>query len=169
MSNEFILDGVTAEEYEVAGSKFMTVPPEYKNQVGYTFYRKAMIGMLGWDTVGKSLKIPFTISEETDLNKEDKISFGIDKKSIWKGKELYKAATGEEIPMAKSEKDGNMHPAPDAMKLMGKTVWVQYVNQKGAKGGDASKGEVIYPKAQAFISFNDGVRPTAQASNNLGF
>jgi hypothetical protein len=161
---QFILDGVTSDEYETAGSKFMTVPPQYQKQVGYTFYRKALIGMMGWDTLGKSLKIPFTIAEETDLNKEDKISFGIDKKGIWKGKELYKAATGGEMPMAKG-KDGNMHPAPNAMELMGKEVWVQYVNQKGAKGGDVTKGETIYPKAQAFLSYGSGERPTTQAAN----
>jgi hypothetical protein len=167
MSDEFILERITEEEFEVAGSKFITIPADKKSQVGYTTYRKAIIGMLTWDTVGRSMKFPFTIAEELDLNKEDKISFGVDKKGIWKGKELYKAVTGGDMPMAKG-KDGNMHPSPNPMECMGKNVWVQYVNQKGAKGGDASKGETIYPKAQAFLPYNDGVRPTEQAAN-LGF
>jgi len=169
MSDEFILEGITEEEYEVAGSKFITISPDKKNIAGYTTYRKAIIGMLSWEEkgAGRSMKFPFTISEELDLNKEDKISFGVDKKGIWKGKELYLAITGHAMPMAKG-KDGNMHPSPNAMECMGKNVWVQYVNQKGAKGGDVTKGEVVYPKANAFLPYNDGVRPTEQAAN-LGF
>lgn len=165
--SDFILESITEQDYESAGSKFITFPEAQKQLKGAIQYREVTIGMLDWDTFGKSLKIPVVVSDDIDTNHEDKISFGVDKKSIWKGKLLYKNITGEEMPMVVG-KDGNKHPAPSKMALLGKKGFGMWVNVEGKKGGDAAKGIVIYPKLEDILPYNDGQKPTAQ-STNLGF
>ena len=153
---EFILP-VTEEEYESAGSKFITFPPGSK--VGDVQYRDIECGMLDWDTPGKSMKIEITVTEEgVDNGKAEKISFGVDAKGIWKGKQIYKAITGEDMPMKKGA-DGKSHPAPKAMATAGKAaVGVWFMNE-GKKGG---VGETVYyPKLQDVLP--EGSKPNTES------
>ena len=121
---EFMLP-VTEEDYTSSGSKFITFPPGSKT--GDVQYRDIETGMMDWDTIGKSLKIPIRVVEVgPDENKEEKISFGVDVKGIWKGKEIYKAITGKDMPM-KVGADKKSHPAPKGTDTVGKQavgVWV---------------------------------------------
>ena len=144
---EIMLPGVTEEEYHTAGSKFVTFPPGAK--VGDALALDIEIGMVDWDTPGQSMKVPITITEEgVDQSKEDKISFGVLPTGIWKGKEIYRAITGGDMPM-KAGADGKKHPVIDPMALVGKPAVGLWAMQKGKKGGVGE--EIIYPKLQSIL------------------
>ena len=153
---EFILD-VTEEEYESAGSKFITFLPGAK--VGDVQYRDIECGMLDWDTPGKSMKIDISVTEEgIDYGKSEKISFGVNAAGIWKGKQIYLAITGENMPM-KSGADGKNHPAPKAMATAGKAAVGVWVMSEGKKGG---VGDVVqYPKLQDILPA--GSKPSTES------
>ena len=142
MSPAIILPDVTEEEYNASGSKFVTFPAGTKT--GDIQCRKIEIGMLDWDTPGQSMKVPITVLDEgPDEGKEDKLSFGVLATGIWKGKEIYRAITGGNMPM-KTGSDGKNHPAPNPEDLAGKTAYGIWVMQEGKKGG---VGETVtYPK-----------------------
>ena len=134
----------TEEEYQRAGSKFITFPPGAK--VGDVQFRIVEVQMVDWDTPGKSMKCPVKVAEQgPDFGKEDKISFGVDAKGVWKAKEIYLAVTGTDIPM-KMGADGKKHPFIDPMVLVGKAAVGCWTMQKGYKGGDPGLGETMYPK-----------------------
>ncbi len=142
-SPEFMLP-VTEEEYETAGSKFVTFPPGAK--VGDSLFLDCEVGMPDWDTPGKSLKFPITITEEcADKGKEDKISTGVDSKSVWKLKEITQRVTGEDLPMKKGS-DGKTHPALNPMAFVGKSAVAHYQLIEGKKGGDPAGERTVYPK-----------------------
>lgn len=135
---------VDEEEYKRAGSKFITFPPEAK--VGDVQFRAVEVGMIDWDTPGKSMKCPVKVIEEgVDFGKEEKISFGVDSKGVWKAKEIYTAITGQDMPMRQGA-DGKKHPYIDPMALVGKPAVGCWTLQRGLKGGDPNLGETIYPK-----------------------
>jgi len=158
MSPDLIIDNVSEEEYEVSGSKFITFPAGAKK--GDTQYRTIECTELDWDTPGKSMKIMVTVTEDgPDKSKAEKISFGTDVKSIWKGKDLYKAITGHDIPM-KAGSDGRKHPAPNPMEITGKIAVGVWQMQEGKKGGVGET--VLYPKLQNIIAVKD--RPSATAT-----
>ncbi len=139
-----MIPGVTEEEYDTAGSKFITFPPGAR--VGDMEYRDIEIGMIDWDTPGRSMKVPVTITEEgVDKGKEDKVSFGVDIKGIWKGKEIYQAITGGDMPMSEGS-DGKKHPVVEPMALVGKPAVGAWQIQEGFPGGDRTKPAVQYPK-----------------------
>ena len=95
------------------------------------------------------MKVPITITEEgVDQSKEDKISFGVLPTGIWKGKEIYRAITGGDMPM-KAGADGKKHPVIDPMALVGKPAVGLWAMQKGKKGGVGE--EIIYPKLQSIL------------------
>jgi len=138
----------TEEEYQRAGSKFVTFPPNAK--VGDSLFLDIEIGMIDWDTPGVSMKVPVTVTEEgLDKNKTDKISFGVKADGIWKGREIYKAILEEEMPM-KSGADGKKHPVIDPMALAGKPAVGCWQLQEGKKGGVGET--VVYPKLQTILS-----------------
>ena len=140
---------ITEEEYEKAGSKFIVVPPGA--QVGAIEYRGIEIGMLDWDQPGKSMKVPVTVSEEgPDMGKEEKISFGVDIKGIWKGKEIYEAITGEPMPMREGT-DGKKHPFIDPMALVGKSALGMWMMTKGFPGGDETQAPTYYGKLTSIL------------------
>ena len=148
MSPEFQMP-VTEEEYQKAGSKFIIFPPGAKT--GDNEFRDIEIGMVDWDTPGSSMKVPVTVSEEgPDQLKEDKVSFGVDAKGIWKGRELYKAITREEMPM-KPGSDGKNHPVIDPMLLAGKPAVGHWQMQQGYPGGDRNLPPVSYPKLVSIL------------------
>jgi len=157
MSPEIILD-ITEEEYEKEGSKFITFPPNAK--VGDLEYRDIEIGMVDWDTPGSSMKVPVTVTEEgPDRGKEAKISFGVRPGGIWKGKEIYLAITGTNMPM-KQGSDGKMHPYIDPMELVGKPAVGLWQWESGHAGGDESKPIVYYAKLNALMPA--GSKPKAE-------
>ncbi len=138
---EFMLD-ITEEDYESAGSKFITFPlPLVK---GATQFRKVECGMLDWDTPGKSMKIPVTIIEQgEDKEKDEKLSFGVDSKGIWKGKSIYKNIAGKDMPM-KVGSDKKSHPAPKTEDINGKEAVGMWQVVEGKKGGVGEA--ILYPK-----------------------
>ncbi len=147
MSPEFVLP-VTEEEYQSSGSKFITFPPGAKK--GDILYREIESGMLGWDTPGKSMKIDVTVTEDgDDQGKTEKISFGVDAKGIWKGKQIYQAITGHPMPMKKSSTDGKNHPAPQDVDTAGKAAVGIWMMSEGKKGGVGEA--VLYPKLQDIL------------------
>jgi len=157
MSPEFMLD-VTEEEYQNEGSKFITFAPGAK--VGDVEYRDIEIGMVDWDTPGSSMKVPVTITEEgVDKGKMDKISFGVKKGGIWKGKEIVIAVTGQDIPM-KEGSDGQKHPAIDPMALVGKLATGVWQWMQGFSGGDETKPPVFYPKLISILA--SGQKPKVE-------
>ncbi len=139
------LPGVTEDEYNTAGSKFIVFPPGAK--VGDVGYRDIEIQAVDWDTPGVSMKVPVIVSEEgPDMGKEEKISFGVTKTSIWKGKEIVKAITGEEMPMI----DG--HPSVPVEKMKGRAAVGMWQMQAGHKGGDPNAEVINYPKLISILS-----------------
>lgn len=138
------LPKVTEEEYKLAGSKFITFSPGAK--VGDTEFRDIEIGMVDWDTPGVSMKVPTVVTEGVDKGKEEKISFGVDVKGIWKGKEIILAITGEDMPMV----DG--HPEVPVQLMLGKTAVGMWIMQEGRKGGDPNAAVVNYPKLVTILA-----------------
>lgn len=123
---------ITEEEYETAGSKFVQFPAGA--QMGDSIYLDVEVGMLDWDTPGKSMKLPVTITEEgTNNGKEEKISFGVTKDGIWKGKQIYLAITGHEMPMV--DTPIGRSPRPDRLELAGKKAVGQWQLVEGKKQG----------------------------------
>jgi len=155
---EFILS-VTEEEYEAGGSKFITFLPGAK--VGDVQYRDIEVGMPDWDTPGKSLKFPVTVTEEgVDKGKEEKISTGVDSKSVWKLKEIHTAIIGGDLQM-KIGADGKKHPVFIPTEYVGKPAVGVWTMQKGYKGGDPSAGEVLYPKLTNILPV--GSKPSTES------
>ena len=160
---EFILP-VTEEEYETAGSKFVTFPASnklLKDRVGESLFLDVECGMPDWDTPGISLKFPISITEEgPDQGKEDKISTGVGTKAIWKLKELVKVVTGTDLPMKKGA-DGKQHPALDPMAFVGKPAVGQWIMQAGYPGGDKTQPPTYYPKLVALLPA--GKKPSTES------
>ena len=144
MPKDFILP-VTSEEYKQAGSKFVTIPPG-QNEV----LLDIEVGMLDWETPGKSLRIPITVTEEgPDYGKADKLVFGVvqygDKTGVWKGKEAYRNIAGKE-PDMKMASDGKLHPVFDAEAILGKPATGHWQVTQGRKGGSPDGDIVYFPK-----------------------
>ncbi len=160
---EFILP-VTEEEYETAGSKFVTFPASNKpmsERVGEVLFLEVEVGMPEWDTPGKSLKFPISITEEgPDKGKEEKISTGVETKAIWKLREIVKAVTGADLPMKRGT-DGKMHPALNPMAFAGKAAIGQWVIMSGHTGGDPTKPMTYYPKLIALLPA--GEKPSTES------
>ena len=160
MAPEFDLP-VDEEQYEKAGSKFITFPPgNPKDQVGDVEYREVECGMVDWETPGQSMKLPITVVEEgPDSGKEEKISFGVDAKGIWKGKEIYENVTGKPMPMRQGQ-DGKNHPFIDPMELVTKHALGMWQMTSGYPGGDTSQPKTYYPKLVSVLPL--GQRPEVQ-------
>ena len=146
MCPEIILTEVDEQDYQQAGSKFVQMPPG-----AVELYLDIECGLMDWDTPGKSLMIPVTVTEAgVNEGKTDKLSFGVTKNDqgrsgLWKGKQAYTSITGHDMPM----KDG--HPAPDTEEILAKPAVGKWVMQRGHKGGDPSAEEVNYPKLMEIL------------------
>jgi hypothetical protein len=129
---------VTQEEYNVAGSKFISGTTGAKK--GDVFYRNIETGTLDWDTPGTSMKLPTTVIEGPDKGHEEKLSFGVKPDSIWKGKDIYKAITGENMPVnAKTKKMYIPDRKLDGKECVG--MWQMVENKT-----DTAATMPIYPK-----------------------
>lgn len=144
---EFTLD-LSVEEFEKAGSKFITFFPD--DPVGKTYFKEVEMDVPDWDNVGISIKFPVRIvgpEGDPDIGKEDKISCGVSKEAIWKLKEILNAL---DVPLKfKKSADGTKRPAFNSDDVAGKRAIGQWEIQIGTKGGDRTKGEVKYPKLVA--------------------
>ena len=148
-----VLPGVTEDECNLAGSKFIAFPPGAK--VGDTEFRDIEIGMVAWDTPGVSMKVPAVVTEDgPDKGKEEKISFGVTKTGIWKGKEIIQAITGEDMPIV------NGHPEVPVQLMMGKPAVGMWQMQEGHKGGDPSAEVINYPKLVSILA--SGSKPKVE-------
>lgn len=151
---DLVFPDVTQEEYDTAGSKFITFPAGATP--GAVQYRDVEVSDVDWDTPGQSIKIVATVIEEgPDLSKQDKLSFGVvktatGKSGIWKGKLAHIAITGKE--MAFVDTDKGPRPKIDPTELVGKKAIAEYTLQLGHKGGDPEGEEVLYPKLTNFLS-----------------
>ena len=155
---EFILP-VTEEEYEAGGSKFIAFPPGAK--VGDIQYRAIECSMPDWDTPGRSLKFPVVVTEDgPDKGKEEKISTGVDSKSVWKLKEIQQAVLGTPLEM-KAGADGKKHPVFKPTDYVGKVAVGIWEMQKGYKGGDSNAEAVYYPKLVQLMP--EGSKPSSES------
>jgi len=155
MADQELILPVTEEEYETAGSKFVTMPAGAK--VGDSVYLDVEVGMPGWDTPGKSVKFPVRVSEEgPDAGKEDNISTGVDTKSIWKLKEIHRAVIGGDLEMKKGA-DGKMHPVLKPTIYAGKPAVAQYTLIEGEN--QTTHQKTIYPKLISLMAA--GEKPKA--------
>ena len=152
VEDDGILLDIDEEEFNTAGSKFITFPPGAK--VGSMQSRKVEITPdAGWDTVGNSIKFPVVIIEDgPDKGKEDKLSFGIKKEAIWKGKEAC-AALGVELndvfPTVETA-DGQKRKKLVPSAVVGKQTYGIWTIQEGLKGGIEGGEKVLYPKLTGF-------------------
>jgi|WetSurMetagenome_2_1015567.scaffolds.fasta_scaffold207236_1 hypothetical protein len=148
MSPKFVLTGITKEDYENAGSKFVDVGFDLNNQIeaakhiGESFFFPIECQALDWDTQGTSMKIDTLVTDGINKGHEEKVSFGVDKKGIWKGKALYKNITGGEMPFEKIK--GVEYPAPDSEQIEGKKGMGMWTITKGEN--QATKTPTYYPK-----------------------
>lgn len=150
--DEGLLLDIDEEEFDAAGSKFITFPLAPK--VGDIQTRKVEItAEAGWDTVGSSIKFPVVVIEDgPDKSKEDKLSFGIAKNAIWKGKEACAALgvdLGDVFPTITTA-DGKKRKKLVPSAVIGKQTYGVWTMQKGHKGGDEEAEEVLYPKLTGF-------------------
>lgn len=126
---------VSSDEYESAGSKFA--------QAGMHL---SEFGMPYWKTAGVSIGFPFTIVEGGDKGKEGEIFTGVDKKSIWKLKEILEAL---KVPVTVE----NGRPTFDPVAVAGKRAMTLWTVQKdtrsveeGGKGTEYTKAVSVYPE-----------------------
>ena len=135
--------GVTQEEYAKAGSKFISGVAGAKK--GDAFYRNIETGTLDWEKPGKTMKLMTTVTDGADKGHEEKISFGIEAESIWKGKDIYKAITGQDMPInAKSKRPYIPSSAVDGKAAVG--LWVMVENTQESKATMP-----IYPKLTSIL------------------
>lgn len=137
---------VTQEEYEKAGSKFISVNMAGA-KLGDAFYRNIETGTLDWDSPGKSMKLPTIVTDGPDKGHEEKISFGVLPDSIWKGKDIYKAITGKDMPINKTTKRPFIpDKALDGKEAVGMWVMVENKTATAATMPIYPKLSSIYPK-----------------------
>lgn len=134
---------VTQEEYEVAGSKFITFPPE-KQKLGQVEYRKIQIANVDWKTPGQSFDFAITVMDAgPDEGKEDHIYPGAAKNAIWKTKAILAAI---DIPI-KETKGGKISFDSDlciGKEAYGVWAWIQGVNQ-------STQQPTFYPKLNDIV------------------
>ena len=134
---------VSKKEYDEADSKFITFPPNAA--VGDVQFRNVELGMVDWDTPGRSIKFPVTVIEEgADEGKKDKISAGVKADGVWKLKEILKTF-GIEVKYV------NGKPVFNTDELTGKQCVGAWTLQEGHKGGDPTADKVKYPKLTALV------------------
>lgn len=148
---EFVLP-VTEDEYEKAGSKFITFDPNAP--AGRLLYLGIEMDMPDWETPGQSIKFPIRVTEEgPDFGKEDKIVGGITRDGIWKTKDILKAL--DIVPEMRVGADQKKHPVitnETVLGVAGKLAvgcWQIQVDsrapEKGGKGTKYPKLVNIYP------------------------
>lgn len=144
-----IILGVTEEEYEQAGSKFITssVPLTAEN-VGHVEYRNIELGLPYEKTAGKSISFPGKIVGGVDDGKDAEIAAGINKAGVWKLKEILRAI---DVPVKMVTTSGGKRPSFDPTAVAGKKCLGMYAIEEGKKGGDPDGESVYYPKLTTIL------------------
>ena len=131
------IPGVSKEDMDAAGSKFVSLPGLYKAEFGLPY----------WKTPGKSFGFPFTISDGADEGKESELFAGATVSAVWKVKEILKAL---EVDYQVIKATGNV--AFDPTEVAGKEGRVLFEIQKderpeaeGGTGKSYAKPTTVYP------------------------
>lgn len=136
---------VSEEEFEKAGSKFISFSPN--DPLGKLYAKQIEMDVPDWDTPGVSIKFPVRIigpEGDPDIGKEDKLSCGVSPDAIWKLKDVLNAL-GVSLEMREGA-DEKKHPVFDTDAVAGKQAVGCWELQAGSKGGDPTKGTIKYPK-----------------------
>jgi hypothetical protein len=149
MSPEIILP-VSEKEYNEAGSKFVNMGGKQE------IWLDIEVGMPNWDTPGKSIKFPVTVTEDIlgNKDKQDKLSAGVSADGVWKFKDTYRAITGKDIEIKKGK------PVFDPGACAGKPAVGYWKLKKGTKGGVVGAEETTYAKLEAI--YPAGQKPTGK-------
>ena len=140
LAGDSLMTGTSQEEYELAGSKFIVIPPG-KSEA----YLAVELGVQSWDTPGHSIALEVTVTEQGEnFGKIDKISYGVRANAIWKGKDIYRA-----LDMEMPSVDGTMAPGPT--DLAGKAAVGLWKKEHGHKGGDPEAEIVEYSKLVSIL------------------
>lgn len=126
---DFVIPGITEEEYESAGSKFANAGCHMSE-----------FGMPYWKTPGMSIAFPFTIVDGPDKNKNGEIAAGVGKNAVWKLREILTALN---VTIGK-DKTGNIKFDPSEVAgKRGQTIWTLQKDtrpaEEGGKGGTYTK------------------------------
>ena len=140
-ADEFVLDGVTADEYEKSSSKFAAVGKHLSEA-----------GAIYWKTPHQTIGIPFTIIEEgPDYGKPGEFFASVLPKGVWKLKQILEAL-GVNVVMKNVQ--GVKRPVFDANEIPGKqffSVWTEQVDSRSPEeGGKGTK----YSKATDALSLS---------------
>jgi len=159
-----IVLGVTEEEYELAGSKFITAAvPLTADNVGHTEYRNIELGLPFEKTAGKSVSFIGKIMDGVDEGKETEIVAGISKdpttgkSGVWKLKEILRNI---DVPVKMIDTPTGRKPSFDSTEVAGKKCTGLYQIQAGTKGGVPGAEEVYYPKLVSILP--PGFKPVAE-------
>jgi hypothetical protein len=140
-ADEFVLDGVTAEEYEKSSSKFAAVGKHLSEA-----------GAIYWKTPHQTIGIPFTIIEDgPDHGKPGEFFVSVLPKGVWKLKQILEALG---VNVVTKNVQGVKRPVFDANEIPGKqffSVWTEQVDSRSPEeGGKGTK----YSKATDAVSLN---------------
>ena len=129
-ADEFVLDGVTAEEYEKSSSKFAAVGKHLSEA-----------GAIYWKTPQQTIGIPFTIIEDgPDHGKTGEFFCSVLPKGVWKTKQILEALG---VTVSTKNVNGVKRPMFDANEIPGKqffSVWTEQVDTRSPEeGGKGSK------------------------------
>ncbi len=136
------IPGVSKDDMDAAGSKFVSLPGYYKVEFGTPY----------WKTPGRSLGFPFTIIEGAEEGKEAEIFAGVTKEAVWKIKEILKAI---EVDYQVIKATGNV--AFDPTEVSGKQGRVLFELQKDERPENEGGTGKSYAKPTTVYSLSAGV------------
>ena len=129
---------VSEEEFEKAGSKFVTFPAGAKP--GDVELRNIEMGMPDWKQQGVSIQLPVTITEEgVDQGKEDNLFCGVTPDAVWKLKAVLST-------IGVGYKKVGKNVAFNSEEVVGKPAVGVWTWQKGTKGGVEGGEPTFYSK-----------------------
>ena len=141
MTDEFVLDQVTEEEFEKSSSKFAAVG-KHPSEAGAIY----------WKTPHQSIAFPFTITEEgPDHGKQGEIICGVGPKAIWKLKETLTALG---VEMSTKVVNGIKRPVFDANEIPGKPFYSDWTEQKDTRPQDEGGTGRSYAKPTSAIALS---------------
>jgi hypothetical protein len=140
-TDEFVLDQVTQDEYEHAGSKFAAVGKHLSE-----------MGAIYWKTPNKSIAFPFTIIEDgPDNGKTGELIAGVEKKSIWK---LHEVLDAIGVSMGTKVVNGIKKPMFDANEIPGKQFYSDWTPQRDTRSQEEGGTGREYAKPTAAIALS---------------
>lgn len=135
---------ITPEQYERAGTKFITFSSY--DAVGKCYYKEIVCLKPDWDNPGISIQFPIRIigpMYDPDIGKQFKLSCGVAIDAIWKLKNTLNSLS---IKVHYQEVSPNqIYPVFDSDEVEGKEGMGCWEIQEGYKGGDPTRGITKYP------------------------